>query len=122
MKKVLLAPAKDDTWFKYNITVQGNHVVVKIDDKVVADYTEDAAELDKDKSIEPQRLRPAGSRPRQHRDVSQHQGQTAAGLGAKSKTLTPALAQKGEGDGLRLVAVPPRMRFVPLPGSGDDAL
>jgi hypothetical protein len=55
VKKVLVAPAKDDTWFKYNITAQGNHVIVKIDDKVVADYTEDAAELDKDKSIEPQR-------------------------------------------------------------------
>lgn len=55
VKKVLVAPAKDDTWFKYEITVKGNHVVVKIDDKVVADYTEDADALAKDSSIEPMR-------------------------------------------------------------------
>jgi hypothetical protein len=53
--KVLEAPAKDDEWFKYEIIVEGNHVVVKINDKVTADYTEDAAALDKDRSIEPGR-------------------------------------------------------------------
>ncbi len=52
VKKVLVAPAKDDTWFKYTITVEGNHVVTKIDGKVVADYTEDAAALDKEPKIE----------------------------------------------------------------------
>lgn len=52
VKKVLVAPAKDDTWFKYTITVDGNRVVTKIDGKVVADYTEDAAALDKDSKIE----------------------------------------------------------------------
>ena len=50
--KVLEAPAKDDEWFKYEIIVEGNHVVVKINDKVTADYTEDPAALDKDRSIE----------------------------------------------------------------------
>jgi hypothetical protein len=55
VKKVLVAPAKDDTWFKYSITVEGNHVVVKIDDTVVADYTEDPEALAKDKDIEPTR-------------------------------------------------------------------
>ena len=53
--KVLEAPAKDNEWFKYEIIVEGNHVVVKINDKVTADYKEDPAALDKDKSIEPGR-------------------------------------------------------------------
>jgi hypothetical protein len=53
--KNLEAPAKDDEWFKYEIIVKGNHVVVKIDDKVTADYTEDAEALAKDKKIEPGR-------------------------------------------------------------------
>lgn len=50
--KVLEAPAKDDEWFKYEIIVEGKHVVVKINDKVTADYTEDAEALGKDKKIE----------------------------------------------------------------------
>jgi hypothetical protein len=33
-------PVKDNEWFKYNIKVQGKHVVIKLDDKVVVDYTE----------------------------------------------------------------------------------
>jgi hypothetical protein len=53
--KVLDAPAKDNEWFKYEIIVQGNHVIVKINDKVTADYTEDSETLTKDKSIEPGR-------------------------------------------------------------------
>ena len=53
--KVLDAPAKDNEWFKYEIIVQGNHVVIKINDKVTADYTEDPEVLAKDKSIEPGR-------------------------------------------------------------------
>lgn len=55
VKKVLEAPAKDDEWFKYEIIVEGNHVVTKINDKVVADYTEDAEALAKEKGIEPER-------------------------------------------------------------------
>ena len=38
--KVLKAPAKDNQWWTQHITVKGNHVVVKIDDKVVVDYKE----------------------------------------------------------------------------------
>lgn len=53
--KVLEAPAKDNEWFKYEIIVKGNHVVVKINDKVTADYKEDPEALAKDKSIEPGR-------------------------------------------------------------------
>jgi hypothetical protein len=53
--KVLEAPAKDDEWFKYEIIAQGKHVIVKINDKVTADYTEDADVLAKDKTIEPGR-------------------------------------------------------------------
>ncbi len=53
--KVLEAPAKDNEWFKYEIIVQGSHVIVKINDKVTADYTEDPETLAKDKSIEPGR-------------------------------------------------------------------
>jgi len=52
---VLEAPAKDDEWFKYEIIVQGKHVVIKINDKVTADYTEDAEALAKEKSVEPGR-------------------------------------------------------------------
>jgi len=50
--KVLEAPAKDNEWFKYEIIVEGKHVVIKINDKVTADYTEDADTLAKDKSVE----------------------------------------------------------------------
>ena len=53
--KVFEAPAKDDEWFKYEIIVEGNHVIVKINDKVTADYKEDPAALDKEKDIEPGR-------------------------------------------------------------------
>lgn len=34
------APNKDDEWFKYNIRVEGKHIVFKVDDKVVLDYTQ----------------------------------------------------------------------------------
>lgn len=53
--KVLEAPAKDNEWFKYEIIVEGKHVVIKINDKVTADYTEDAEALAKEKKIEPGR-------------------------------------------------------------------
>jgi hypothetical protein len=59
--KVLEAPAKDNEWFKYEIIVEGNHVVVKINDKVTADYKEDPEALDKDKSIEAGRRMGAGT-------------------------------------------------------------
>lgn len=55
VSKVLEAPAKDNEWFKYTITVKDNNVQVKINDKVVTDYTEDPEALAKDKGIEPQR-------------------------------------------------------------------
>jgi len=53
--KVLDAPAKDNEWFKYEIIVKGNHVVVKINDKVTADYEETAESLAKVEGIEPGR-------------------------------------------------------------------
>jgi hypothetical protein len=53
--KVLEAPAKDDEWFKYEIIVEGNHVVTKINDKVAADYTEDADKLAQLKGKDPGR-------------------------------------------------------------------
>ena len=34
------AVAKDNEWFKYEIIVQGKHIVIKIDGKTVSDYTE----------------------------------------------------------------------------------
>jgi hypothetical protein len=40
VKDVLEAPAKDGEWFTEHIIVQGKHVVIKINDKVVVDYTE----------------------------------------------------------------------------------
>jgi hypothetical protein len=33
-------PTKDNEWFKYNIKVDGKHIVLKLDDKTVVDYTE----------------------------------------------------------------------------------
>lgn len=53
--KVLEAPAKDNEWFKYEIIVKGNHVVVKINEKVTADYMETAESLAKVAGIEPGR-------------------------------------------------------------------
>jgi hypothetical protein len=35
-----VAHAKDDTWFKYEIIVKGNHVVIKIDGKTTLDWTQ----------------------------------------------------------------------------------
>jgi hypothetical protein len=52
LARVLEAPAKDDEWFKYDVIVQGNHVVIKINDKVTADYTENPDELAKNRRIE----------------------------------------------------------------------
>jgi hypothetical protein len=34
------AAHNDDEWFKYNIRVEGRHIVIKINDKVELDYTE----------------------------------------------------------------------------------
>jgi hypothetical protein len=36
------APVADDVWFVYEIIVEGKHIVVKIDGKVICDYTEPA--------------------------------------------------------------------------------
>jgi hypothetical protein len=33
-------PTKDNEWFKYNIKVDGKHIVLKLDDQTVVDYTE----------------------------------------------------------------------------------
>lgn len=40
--KVLEPPAKDNEYWTQHITVKGKHVVVKVNDKVVVDYTEPA--------------------------------------------------------------------------------
>jgi hypothetical protein len=40
--KVLEPPAKDNEYWTQHIIVQGKHVVVKVNDKVVVDYTEPA--------------------------------------------------------------------------------
>lgn len=42
VKDVLEAPAKDNEWFTEHIIVKGKHVVIKVNDKVVMDYTEPA--------------------------------------------------------------------------------
>ena len=34
------SPAKDDEWFTQNITVKGNHVTVKVNGKVVNEWTQ----------------------------------------------------------------------------------
>ena len=38
--KVLKAPAKDNEWYTQSISVEGKHVVVKINGKTVVDYVE----------------------------------------------------------------------------------
>jgi Domain of Unknown Function (DUF1080) len=53
--KVLEAPAKDDEWFKYEIIVEGSRAITKINDKVAADYTEDAEKLAQLKGKDPGR-------------------------------------------------------------------
>jgi Domain of Unknown Function (DUF1080) len=55
LSKVFEAPAKDDEWFKYEIIVEGNHVITKINDKVAADYKEDAEALAQLKGKDPGR-------------------------------------------------------------------
>ena len=42
IEKVLKAPAEDDKWWTQHIIVNGNHVIVKIDDKEVVNYKEPA--------------------------------------------------------------------------------
>lgn len=42
VKDVLEAPAKDGEWFTETIIVKGKHVIIKVNDKVVVDYTEPA--------------------------------------------------------------------------------
>ncbi len=37
---VLKAPAKDDEWFTETIIVRGRRIIIKVNDKVVVDYTE----------------------------------------------------------------------------------
>jgi hypothetical protein len=44
VKDVFEAPARDDTWFLYEIIVDGRHVVIRIDGKVTTDYTEPEGE------------------------------------------------------------------------------
>ena len=39
IKEIAEAPAKDNVWFTQEITVQGDHVVVKVDGKTVVGYT-----------------------------------------------------------------------------------
>lgn len=35
------APVKDDEWFTMTIRVEGKHIVTKVNDKVISDYTEE---------------------------------------------------------------------------------
>jgi len=38
--KLYTSPVKDNQWFTMNVTVKGQNIVVKINDKIVVDYTE----------------------------------------------------------------------------------
>jgi hypothetical protein len=40
IRDVLQAPARDSVWFTQDVTVQGGHVVVKVDGRTLVDYTE----------------------------------------------------------------------------------
>ena len=50
--KVTDPPAKDNEWYTTNIRVEGKHVVVKINDNVVVDYTEPDDQKPRDKKFE----------------------------------------------------------------------
>ncbi len=45
---IVQTPAQDGKWFRVQLTVQGKHVVVKLDDQVVVDWTEPAGFVAKD--------------------------------------------------------------------------
>jgi len=45
---VAKTPARDGKWFRVQFTVQGKHVVIKLDDQVVVDWTEPAGFVAKD--------------------------------------------------------------------------
>jgi hypothetical protein len=38
--KLYKTPAKDNEWYKQTIVVEGKHIIVKVNDEVVVDYTE----------------------------------------------------------------------------------
>ncbi len=38
--KLYKTPAKDNEWYKQTIIVEGKHIIVKVNDEVVVDYTE----------------------------------------------------------------------------------
>ncbi|MEZ6067945.1 MAG: family 16 glycoside hydrolase [Planctomycetaceae bacterium] len=42
VKDVLEAPAKDNEWWTYNIRVEGHHVTIRVNGKVVNEYTQSA--------------------------------------------------------------------------------
>lgn len=41
IKDNFTAPAKDNEWFTLSIKVEGKHIVTKVNDKVITDYTEE---------------------------------------------------------------------------------
>jgi hypothetical protein len=41
IKDNMEAPAKDNEWFTLTIKVEGKHIVTKVNDKVISDYTEE---------------------------------------------------------------------------------
>jgi hypothetical protein len=41
IKDNMVPPAKDGDWFTMTITVQGKHVITKVNDKTIVDYTEE---------------------------------------------------------------------------------
>ena len=41
IKDNFVAPAKDDEWYTMTIKVEGKHIVTKVNDKVITDYTEE---------------------------------------------------------------------------------
>ena len=41
IKDNFTAPAKDDEWYTMTIKVEGKHVITKVNDKVITDYTEE---------------------------------------------------------------------------------
>ncbi len=50
VKDNFTAPAKDDEWFTYSIKVNGKHIVVSINGKVITDYTEETPPARDEKS------------------------------------------------------------------------
>ena len=73
--------AKDDVWFTMYIKVEGKHVITKVDDKVIVDYTEEENQPRRESPAAPDHardLRAARARSEERNPFQEHSGPRAA--------------------------------------------